>query len=610
MDAFEFALSEYETHAIGYDEVRPVTGTAANTLNCMSSLIDAMGTSLLMGLTDHYNVLRDYVVSSEFTPYKCGSGQVVSSFETIIRVLGGLESAYVLSGHNDTELLCKTVDVIEALWPAFDMDTGIPVVWTRTYPPHTPRTKRSGHSTIAECGTLQLELSYLTELTGTPKYRQVAVHINDVLASKNNNRDGTYPQHVEIATGSLWGGVSAGSGSDSFYEYLVKMVALHKNGTCEEDKELARKYDLMASNALRGLLKLYRKQKGYWFMSSEHLACFAGGMYALGAHVLDSLNDTDRSRFMQVAANLTEGCYMAYATSKTGLSSDNFNFGPQKTFVLHHSPHHLRPETIESIFYMWRYTHDQKYREWGWRMFQSLDKVCRNKHGFTNLGNPDNPKSYSNEQPSWLLAETFKYYFLLFSDDSVIPLDKYVFTTEAHPLPIINKDTEQFLRNKEYSYTGLEDAIQEKPVHQPLNPVHPKNQTQKTLFEHPKKLAGKTNKETGKGEADKTDVEAEFAAEYSGNVYDEAEKVDQAEKVDEGAGNMHEEAGNMQADAEKTNEGVVHLDEGDGTPDEEAEKTHEGAGKNQEEHLGRGLEQGEQDEEEQAEDAPRNLDRL
>ena len=66
----------------------------------------------------------------------------------------------------------------------------------------------------------------------------------------------------------------------------------------------------------------------------------------------------------------------------------------------------------------------------------------------------------------------------------------------------------------------------------------------------------------------------------------------------------------MHQDTEKTNEGVVHLDEGDGTPDEEAEKTHEEAGKNQEEHLGRGLEQGEQDEEEQAEDAPRNLDRL
>jgi len=39
-------------------------------------------------------------------------------------------------------------------------------------------------------------------------------------------------------------------------------------------------------------------------------------------------------------------------------------------------------------------------------------------------------------QQSFFLAETLKYLYLLFSDDSVLPFDKWVFNTEAHPLPI------------------------------------------------------------------------------------------------------------------------------------------------------------------------------
>eukprot|EP00252_Welwitschia_mirabilis_P007296 TRINITY_DN1853_c0_g1_i3.p1 TRINITY_DN1853_c0_g1~~TRINITY_DN1853_c0_g1_i3.p1 ORF type:complete len:101 (+),score=19.16 TRINITY_DN1853_c0_g1_i3:148-450(+) len=38
---------------------------------------------------------------------------------------------------------------------------------------------------------------------------------------------------------------------------------------------------------------------------------------------------------------------------------------------------------------------------------------------------------------SFFLAETLKYLYLLFSPPSVIPLDQWVFNTEAHPLKIV-----------------------------------------------------------------------------------------------------------------------------------------------------------------------------
>jgi len=34
------------------------------------------------------------------------------------------------------------------------------------------------------------------------------------------------------------------------------------------------------------------------------------------------------------------------------------------------------------------------------------------------------------------LSETLKYLYLLFSEDSLVPLDRYVFNTEAHPFPV------------------------------------------------------------------------------------------------------------------------------------------------------------------------------
>ena len=92
-----------------------------------------------------------------------------------------------------------------------------------------------------------------------------------------------------------------------------------------------------------------------------------------------------------------------------------------------------RPEVIESIFYMWRFTHDPKYREWGWSIAHAIEKHCRTEAGYHGLKAENYPK---DRMESFFLAETLKYLYLLFAEDTVLPLDEYVFNTEAHPLSI------------------------------------------------------------------------------------------------------------------------------------------------------------------------------
>ena len=98
-----------------------------------------------------------------------------------------------------------------------------------------------------------------------------------------------------------------------------------------------------------------------------------------------------------------------------------------------------RPETVESIFYMYRATKDPKYRDWGWNIFQAFEKHTRVEHGYASIDNVRRPErvGYRDKMETFYLAETLKYLYLLFSDDpDLIALDKWVINTEAHPLPV------------------------------------------------------------------------------------------------------------------------------------------------------------------------------
>ena len=94
---------------------------------------------------------------------------------------------------------------------------------------------------------------------------------------------------------------------------------------------------------------------------------------------------------------------------------------------------------MESLFVLYRITGDKKYQEYGWNIFQAFEKYTKIKEGgyssIDNVKDPNNP-GYRDKMESFFLGETLKYFFLLFSDVDLVPLDEYVFNSEAHPLPI------------------------------------------------------------------------------------------------------------------------------------------------------------------------------
>ena len=92
----------------------------------------------------------------------------------------------------------------------------------------------------------------------------------------------------------------------------------------------------------------------------------------------------------------------------------------------------------QSYFYLWRITKKQKYRDWGWTFFQNLELHAKVEHGYSSISNV---QSASRPQPrdkmeSFFLGETLKYLYLLFADDDLLPLENWVFNTEAHPFPV------------------------------------------------------------------------------------------------------------------------------------------------------------------------------
>ena len=189
----------------------------------------------------------------------------------------------------------------------------------------------------------------------------------------------------------------------------------------------------------------------------EHLACFVPGMIALGI-IVDKINEkkTDdespenelfHQKWLEISENLAQSCHLGYNQSRTGIAPDTLSFtgrGDGKASA-NGEKSLIRPESIESWFYLWRLTGDEKYREWAWDYAKGIEKWAKSDVGYSGLKNvnfvDENEKlgNMDGEQHTFILAETFKYLYLIFSDDDLIDLTEWVFNTEAHPLKVLKK---------------------------------------------------------------------------------------------------------------------------------------------------------------------------
>lgn len=457
-EAFIRSWDGYRKYAWGYDVYHPLSKRGENMGDDPLGwiIVDSLDTLAIMGLDDRLADAREWVqnVLNYDMDYE------VNTFETSIRMLGGLLSAYSLT--EDRLYLERAADLGDRLLGAFNSPSGIPYASVNLHTregvkSHTDR----GASSTAEATTVQMELKYLAQLTGNKDYWTKSEGVLQVIDA-NKPPGGLVPIYIHPDTGRFQGStIRLGSRGDSYYEYLIKQwLQTNKHEPVYRDV-----YDETVAG-----IKKYLVEKSYPSMLTyiseldyglngptspkmDHLVCFASGMFALGATEGQTLKDAKKQKWtrqqesdMELARELAKTCYETYARTATGLApeivffnrrKDNFQDFRIKAFDAHNLQ---RPETVESLFVLWRITRDPIYRKWGWEIFKAFEKHTRldGDAGYASVDNvKEDPVELRDNMESFWLAETLKYLYLLFDDseEDILPLTKYVFNTEAHPFP-------------------------------------------------------------------------------------------------------------------------------------------------------------------------------
>ncbi|KAI9837879.1 MAG: hypothetical protein M1837_002699 [Sclerophora amabilis] len=487
---FERSWKGYKAHAWLRDELAPVSGRYKDTFGgWAATLVDTLDTLWIMGLQDDFEEAVDALVKIDFSKTEQSS---INVFETTIRYLGGFLGAYDISGSKYPVLLDKAVEVGDILYGAFDTPNRMPVTrWDINAALAGKEQSASSVVLIAELGSLTLEFTRLTQLTKDPKYFDAIQRIMDALNEGQNNTKlpGMWPVVVDAATPSFsdGGSFTLGGMADSVYEYLPKQHMLLGGSTSqyrrlyENSLETIKKevfFRPMTPNnddiLLPGDVKVSKSGEVTLVPRAQHLACFAGGMVGIGAKLFEAAGD------MEIAQKLVNGCLWAYKSMVTGIMPEVFHAVPcpksgkckydeaswhdainentsnnektqaseaeigerikQQRLVpgfakIDDRRYILRPEAIESIFILYRISGNTTLQDEAWDMFTTIEKYTKTELANSAINDVTQtvPKHTDSMESFWL-AETLKYFYLIFCEPDVVSLDEYVLNTEAHTL--------------------------------------------------------------------------------------------------------------------------------------------------------------------------------
>lgn len=485
--AFIHAWSGYKKYAMGFDELMPLSHRGVDGLGGLgATIVDALDTAMIMGADEVVTEAGSWIETHLSHRIK-EKGQV-NLFETTIRVLGGLLSAYHLSGGeqgmNSTHMGPKSIVYLETAKQLADLllsaftSSPTPIPFSDVVlRDHSAHPAPGGQSSTSEVSTLQLEFNYLSTVSGDPKYGVEAMKVLEHLKTLPKV-EGLVPIYISPHSGEFNGeNIRLGSRGDSYYEYLIK-VWLQQGA--ERDGNFKYLYDMYeeATKGIRHLLvqksipkglvfvgELPSGSKGAFSPKMDHLVCFLPGTLALGATkgitkekaMKDNLLTFEDLENLKLAEDLAKTCFEMYTVTSTGLAPEIAYFHTEDYFeqgldggnksseymndiIIKYADRHnlLRPETVESLFVLYRITENPKYREWGWQIFEAFEKHTKvDSGGYSSLDDVTRlPPQRRDKMETFFLGETLKYLYLLFADSTVIPLDKFVFNTEAHPFPI------------------------------------------------------------------------------------------------------------------------------------------------------------------------------
>ncbi len=330
-----------------------------------------------------------------------------------MRLLGGLLSSYQLTG--DQRLLSLAEDLGNRLLPVFNSPTGLPYVYVNLRTGQT----RDSVTNPAETGTLLLEFGTLSKLTGRPVLYEKAKRAL-VETFRWRSPLGLVGQSINVETGA-WTNTDShiSGGIDSCYEYLWKCWVLFGDKDCRD----------MWAASIPAVNKYLADEIGgeLWYghadmQTGKRTKKTYGALDAFFPALLALSGDLERARRLQASSFKMWDLH--------GIEPEMLDC---KTMRVVAGSYHLRPEIIESTYYLYHYTGDREYRRMGEKMFDDFVKYCRTDAGYAALADVIS-KQQLDEMQSFVLAETFKYFYLLFAPPKTLKFDKVIFNTEAHPL--------------------------------------------------------------------------------------------------------------------------------------------------------------------------------
>ncbi|HEX9829991.1 MAG TPA: glycoside hydrolase family 47 protein, partial [Bacteroidota bacterium] len=337
----------------------------------------------------------------------------VQAFEIIIRLLGGLLSAYQMDG--DPRFLALAKDLGDRLMPIYDSPTGIPFRYVHLQ----TGAIRDSVNNPAEIGTALLEFGTLSKLTGNPEYYDKAKQALVQVFNRRSNI-GLVGTWVNVVTGK-WTNTSShvGGAIDSYYEYLLKAWKLFGDQDCKlmYDASIAA-VNKHVADTVRGELWYGRVE----METGKRTSTRFGSLEAFFPAVLAMGGDLERARLLQ------KSCYKMWTLH--GIEPEGIDYA---TMTATSKSYVLRPEIIESAYYLYHYTGDEQYKRMGETFFRDLVQYCKADAGYAELEDVIT-KQKRDAMESFFFAETLKYLYLLFAPKDTLPFESVIFNTEAHPI--------------------------------------------------------------------------------------------------------------------------------------------------------------------------------
>lgn len=409
---FQHSWDGYRKYAWGHDELLPVSHKARDWhegATLLMTPLDALDTMLIMGLREEAQTTREYIARH----LSFDRDVSVQNFEITIRTLGGLITGYQMT--HDARLLALAEDLGRRLLPAFNSPTGMPYRFVNL---KTGKTE-GVVSNPAEIGTLIVEFGTLSKLTKKTVFWDKPRRALAEVYKRRDAATGLVGETINVETGEWVNRHShIGGAIDSYYEYLLKCEVLFNDRECGE----------MWRVSVAAIDKYLADDRpnGLWFgvsdmRSGARTATTYGSLHAFFPAVLAMGGDIARARRLQ------ESGFKMWTLH--GIEPEELDYSTMKVTS---AGYQLRPEIVESAYYLSHYTSDPRYLEMGRVFLDSLQKYCRTPAGYTALRSVVT-KEKGDRMHSFWLAETLKYLYLLFEPDA-IDFDKVVFNTEAHPV--------------------------------------------------------------------------------------------------------------------------------------------------------------------------------